>query len=240
MILQLYYIILGLFLLGAVLMAIILIRRPDLDKKKSWTKYAGYFFIVNVLIATVVFLPKYFIYLAILILAFGWYELLQLARKSKNKTAFGVAIILYLFLNFTFLSYALLPKAYLFMGVFLVNIFDAFSQLSGQLLGRKKILPRISPNKTLEGLVGGFIFTLLAALYLKQDLPLSLVESLVVAAFIAVFSFTGDLLASLLKRISLVKDYSNILPGQGGFLDRFDSLIFTSAFFFMLSILGVI
>jgi phosphatidate cytidylyltransferase len=238
MILQLYYIILVLFFLGAVLMIIIHRRRPSIDQGKNWTKYGTYVFIVNAVIVTVIFVPYYFIYLAMILLGFAWYEIIRLYFNTTKRRVFWIVFPLFVLLSFTFIRFSQLPYEWLLMTVFVVNIFDAFSQLSGQLLGKTYILPKISPNKTLEGLLGGLLFALLAAIYLGNAFSISPGISMLYGLIIAGFSFTGDLFASALKRECDVKDYSRLLPGHGGFLDRFDSLIFTGLLMYCLSILN--
>jgi phosphatidate cytidylyltransferase len=236
MIIQLYYTILGLFVLGAILMAVIHHRRPGIDRRNNWIKYTTYFFIINAIIGTVVFLPGYFIWLVILILVFAGFEILKLMYGTEKKAVFLVAVPVFAVLSFTFIRFSQLPWEWMFMTVFVVNIFDAFSQLSGQLLGRTPILPRISPNKTAEGTVGGLIFAILAAWYVGVAIGVPLKTSIATGIALAAFAFTGDLLASLLKRKAGVKDFSRLLPGQGGFLDRFDSLLFSSLLMYILNL----
>jgi phosphatidate cytidylyltransferase len=92
--------------------------------------------------------------------------------------------------------------------------------------------PRISPNKTFEGLVGGIAATFVAAFVMRWLLGLELapVHVAALAAILAVTGPLGDLVESLFKRDSGVKDSSSLLPGHGGFLDRTDSLFYPSPF----------
>lgn len=114
---------------------------------------------------------------------------------------------------------------------------DAGAYFSGKLFGNRKLCPSISPNKTVEGAVGGLIlgvgFTALAAYILTG--PLSIVDfdvnwlNLIIASAIcAPISMIGDLSFSLIKRSFDIKDFGNIMPGHGGILDRFDSVIFVA------------
>ncbi len=107
----------------------------------------------------------------------------------------------------------------------ILSIFDSFSQIIGQLLGKTKIIPNISPKKTLEGVVGGTIISLISTFLLKSLFTGTIAELFIFAIGTIVFAFAGDVLASLYKRKYKVKDYSKLIPGHGGFLDRFDSLI---------------
>ncbi|HEV2113021.1 MAG TPA: phosphatidate cytidylyltransferase, partial [Terriglobales bacterium] len=110
-----------------------------------------------------------------------------------------------------------------------VCAFDGFSQVSGQLLGRHRLAPAISPGKTIEGSAGGLLFAMGMALVLRPVTGLSVLQSLVACCFVVSVALTGDLLASLIKRRSNIKDFSNLLPGHGGILDRFDSFLFAAA-----------
>jgi len=114
-----------------------------------------------------------------------------------------------------------------------LSIFDSFSQITGQFFGKHKIIPKISPNKTVEGTLGGFIIAMGSGI-LMRDLYLGLSwETIIMTTGIIIVAFCGDLIASLYKRKYNVKDYSKIIPGHGGFLDRFDSLIAGGAWTFI-------
>jgi len=121
------------------------------------------------------------------------------------------------------------------LGVFiLIWTNDTFAFLIGSNFGKKKLLKRISPNKTIEGFIGGLIFTFIASIILaKQFITLSQTEWLVIAAIVSTFGVLGDLIESMFKRQAGVKDSSNLIPGHGGFLDRFDSVIFAAPFIFI-------
>jgi phosphatidate cytidylyltransferase len=103
---------------------------------------------------------------------------------------------------------------------------DAFSQLWGRLLGRRRLCPRLSPGKTVEGSAGGLLTTLALALALGCWLPRMILPRLAALALLtALAGLAGDLTFSAVKRRLGVKDFSGLLPGHGGVLDRFDSLI---------------
>jgi len=110
----------------------------------------------------------------------------------------------------------------------MVMMTDTGAYYTGRAIGRHKLAPRVSPGKTIEGAIGGFIAALAAGPLCKlaffPQLPLA--DSLLLGASIGILGQVGDLAESMLKRGSGVKDSSNLLPGHGGMLDRLDSILF--------------
>lgn len=111
---------------------------------------------------------------------------------------------------------------------------DSAAYFGGKYTGRHK-LSSISPNKTIEGSVIGFLFTVMVSMIIHFIFPedLDFIDALVTGILTGVFSQTGDLFESLLKRYCGVKDSSLIIPGHGGVLDRFDSFIFVAPLVFI-------
>jgi phosphatidate cytidylyltransferase len=107
---------------------------------------------------------------------------------------------------------------------------DTGAYLVGSAIGRRPLIPRISARKTKEGSAGGVVFALVAALVSRQTFApfLDLWHALVVGAIAGVVGQFGDLFESLIKRDADIKDTSEMIPGHGGILDRFDSLLFTA------------
>ena len=110
--------------------------------------------------------------------------------------------------------------------VVLVVVMDVGQYFVGRSMGSRPLAPVISPKKTIEGLVGGAVVTVVAAVVLSFFGPLTLPSMLVLAAATIVLAPLGDLSVSLVKRIIGVKDMGTVLPGHGGILDRVDGLIF--------------
>jgi phosphatidate cytidylyltransferase len=107
---------------------------------------------------------------------------------------------------------------------------DSAAYFLGTALGKHKLMPRISPNKTWEGAIAGFIFSVVTFIAAK-DLFLEFLEwrdIIAIGIIIGILGQCGDLIESMIKRDSRVKDSSSIIPGHGGILDRFDSLLFTA------------
>jgi len=107
--------------------------------------------------------------------------------------------------------------------------YDTVAYMVGTFLGKRKIFSKISPSKTLEGTVGGFGASVIASLVSRATFieSITISEAVFVGLLLAVFAQMGDLVESVLKRSAGIKDSSHILPGHGGILDRFDSLLFT-------------
>lgn len=120
----------------------------------------------------------------------------------------------------------------LIIGIFIIIwTNDTFAYLTGRALGKHKLYEVISPNKTVEGFIGGLCFAMLAAyLMFRFTNEMNLTNWMVLSFVIVIFGTIGDLLESKFKRIAGVKDSGDILPGHGGFLDRLDSLVFAAPF----------
>ena len=115
-------------------------------------------------------------------------------------------------------------KYYILLLIALLSSIDIFAYISGKVLGKNRIIIDISPNKTLEGYVGGFGLTiLLLILALNQNQIIWTYFDLLYLTIFILLAFFGDLFMSFVKRIYNIKDTSNILPGHGGVLDRLDS-----------------
>lgn len=128
--------------------------------------------------------------------------------------------------------------------IIFIWINDTMAYIVGSLIGKTPFAPNISPKKTIEGTVGGMILAVAAAAvygHFWGSGYLSLRHWIALACIAAVFGTLGDLMESKLKRMAGVKDSGNIMPGHGGFLDRFDSLLLAAPFawiyvqFFMIS-----
>jgi phosphatidate cytidylyltransferase len=126
------------------------------------------------------------------------------------------------------------PALVLFL-VVLTQLNDVSQYIAGKSFGKRKISPHVSPNKTVEGLIGGVIATTLLSMALAPWLtPLTFVHSIGAGLLVSLAGFVGDLTISAIKRDLGRKDAGNLLPGHGGILDRVDSLSYTAPLFFHL------
>lgn len=123
-------------------------------------------------------------------------------------------------------------RALVLFVVFVVELSDVLQYCWGKLLGRHKVLPTISPNKTWEGLVGGVLTVALLALPLRFLTPFEPLQTVLVALGVAVAGFLGGAVMSAVKRDFGVKDFGALIPGHGGMLDRVDSLCWSVPLFF--------
>jgi phosphatidate cytidylyltransferase len=162
--------------------------------------------------------------------------LLIITVFSKNKVnidqaTYIVFSVLYVGYGFEFLvSLRLKGLALVLFIQLMIWATDTGAYFVGRTFGKRKLAPAISPNKTVEGLIGGLLLAVISAFVFQaivhQNLLGHPVHLIVITVLISIFGQLGDLVESALKRYYEVKDSGNILPGHGGILDRFDSLIF--------------
>ena len=153
--------------------------------------------------------------------------------------------ITFIFSNFILICFFLLLEI-LFMSdglnlflyvVLLISTMDVFAYIGGKLIGKIKIVPKISNGKTLEGTLIGLIFTITIASMIRDLVNLDIYLSMLVGFFIGVSSFLGDILESSVKRSVGVKDSGNLIPGHGGLMDRLDGYILVLPVFYTFLIL---
>jgi len=116
--------------------------------------------------------------------------------------------------------------------VLLTELNDILQYLWGKSIGKRKIIPKVSPNKTVEGFLGAFVTISILAVLFSFLTPFTWIEALIAGMIISSAGFVGDVVISMIKRDIGVKDSGNMLPGHGGILDRVDSLIYTAPLFF--------
>lgn len=242
MIPTIYIAILAYFLLGGIGFFFINRKLERQKARNNWIKYITYFIIIHILFLSIALNPSVFYYLGIVIMLVGAGEMIRIFWLSGfiKKGFFSISVLIYLFLCIGFYCFIRQDKELILFTFLTLSIFDAFSQLSGQLIGKHKIVPAISPGKTLEGLIGGVIMAIFSALLIHRLIENHFLSAVIIASGIVIFAFAGDLAASLYKRNYDVKDFSGLLPGNGGFLDRFDSLIAGGTFIALLKLAGVL
>jgi CDP-diglyceride synthetase len=224
-----YFMLLVFFCIGFV--GVYFVNRKETDPIKSksqWIKYFTYLLLVFAQLLLMDF-GCYF-YFAIILVIIGVYELISIGITKPKiigsvLSFLGFAVFFMVF----FRDYSLKWQQFVFI---IVITFDGYSQLVGQLIGKTKLFPKTSPNKTVEGSFGGLLSVLFSAILLSNILEIPCKKALCYAVIISLFSLFGDFLASYYKRQNTIKDYSRLIPGHGGVLDRFDSLIAASFGFY--------
>ena len=220
------------FLIGGAGLYVASRKQPQPVRHARLIKFITYFCIVNLVLLCALGGRWVFSALMVLIALLGAREIFKvLPEASGDRTpvawAFGTV---YLLIAVGAVMFAWRSSPSTAMVVYLiVCAFDGFSQVAGQLLGRRQLAPRISPGKTIEGSMGGLLFAAGMAMLLRPVSGWSVQRSLLACCFIVAAALAGDLLASLVKRRSNIKDFGNLLPGHGGILDRFDSFVFAAA-----------
>ena len=159
-------------------------------------------------------------------------------KKNDFKThthyflLFGYVILPFILTNYIAMGIKGYNPKILISIIVLIWTNDTFAYLVGKNLGKNKLFPSVSPKKTVEGFVGGLIFTIIGGILLSKYFIMTsnLYIWTVIAAIVSVFSTLGDLIQSKFKRVAGIKDTGNIMPGHGGILDRLDSIIFVIPF----------
>ncbi|MHC5310163.1 phosphatidate cytidylyltransferase [Myroides sp. LJL116] len=167
----------------------------------------------------------------------------ELFSKATPNRTFPIKLIIFLgYIIAPFLCLLFLPftqEGYtpqVIIGIFiLIWTNDTFAYIVGKNFGKRKLLERISPKKTIEGFLGGIFFSIIAAIILSQFFSFfSITIWISSAIFVGIFGTIGDLVESHFKRMAKVKDSGNIMPGHGGILDRLDSVIFVAPFLYII------
>jgi phosphatidate cytidylyltransferase len=193
-------------------------------------------------------IPEQFIFLSILIPMFTLIPDMFDSRKNGFKNGMiTLGGIIYIALPYSLLSFIVFPEISVFkgfypwilFGVFLIIwMYDSMAYVFGSMFGKHKICERISPKKSWEGLIGGAVFAVIMGIVnsvLFQEI--SLINWIAIAVLIVIFGTSGDFFESKLKREAGVKDSGTILPGHGGMLDRFDTVLFAAPVIFVWIIL---
>ena len=200
----------------------------DLFKRSVTGAAAGLIFFGSYLLHPMLFVLL-LAWILVYILLWEWPRLLpDQTSLYKSWKFWGISII-----------YPIAPSALLIANVYVSSwleslypfliawICDMGSYFVGKPLGRHKIIPRISPGKSWEGLVGGYVFVIAGNILMKKAIPIHM-HVLITSAIVTLLAFSGDIFISYLKRKAGLKDTGALLPGHGGLLDRFDSVFFVA------------
>ncbi len=232
---------------------IILLASVEFRNILKKTKILPMYVDISIIILSIVSGVLFYLSLSLIILPIYYYLYLLLTVfllsfflvfvNHFDTTAFGNSLLTVFYTSLGFASLAFLRDLgleYVIYILIITMITDTAAYLFGVKFGRHKIAPRISPKKSVEGSVAGLIFGAgfgsgFGIIYHLFDLNFFIIIS--ISMFISIIAQIGDLVASKFKRDAGVKDYSNIFPGHGGILDRFDSAMFASLAFVMIHFL---
>jgi phosphatidate cytidylyltransferase len=230
----------GIFLLLAIITLSEFLKLVRLTSYLSYLILALFlfFFSYNVLEINAVYL---LLILSCFVNLFLFKDLLWVGKIPMFEKKKYVAVIFYIISGFVFLT--LIPmregefKPDIIIGIFiLIWSNDTLAYVIGKSFGRRKLMERVSPKKTIEGFIGGLIGAIVASFILFKFTEYfnNLYIWITLALFASVFGTIGDLIQSKFKRQAGVKDSGMLIPGHGGFYDRLDSIIYTSPFIFAL------
>ena len=194
--------------------------------------YASDFFTMVILIA------------AFLALMIAYVMTFPAYRSEQVMAAFFSFIYVPVLMSFIYRSRILPYGIYLYALIFICSsVCDTCALAAGMMFGKHKMAPVLSPKKTIEGAIGGVagsaICSVILSFVLKAANPDAVfhVQFLIIGICGALISMIGDLAASAIKRNHDIKDYGNLIPGHGGIMDRFDSIIFTAPLIYILGVL---
>jgi phosphatidate cytidylyltransferase len=143
-----------------------------------------------------------------------------------------------IFTNYLLISYNIFlgNLQFVYLIFFIASLHDIGGYIFGNLFGKYLIVPKISPKKSLEGFIGSVCFIWIGIALISYFYKIPIKNNIIICLLLAVMSFLGDIFFSKVKRIYNKKDFSNIIPGHGGILDRIDSIMFLSFFIKLMNI----
>lgn len=158
----------------------------------------------------------------------------------KSRLSFWIGVF-YIIVGFETIIWIrnVVPNGELFTWmIFIITVVsDSMAYFTGKFFGKHKLIPSVSPNKTVEGSIGAVVFTIIACLLYGKIINLGTIELIAIGFLGSIVSQCGDLIASKLKRYTGIKDFSNLIPQHGGILDRLDSALLVSQFIFVIMII---
>ncbi len=227
-----YLLLMAHFISGGLWLIRITGKLEPAESKQQWIKYLTYLLLVNLLWSCMLWAQAIFPYVGWSILLLALREWGRAVNPLKNNLGL---IFAFLLISGAFAGFIYMDANTLLFTYFVVVLFDGSCQVIGQLLGKRALFSKISPRKTLEGLIGGIIITLATTLLTRHSFAFGWSELILRTCMLMAAAATGDLLASAVKRSAHIATFGKILPGHGGILDRFDSLIMAGALTFLLA-----
>ena len=186
-------------------------------------------FLIFFLLIFIYYFEEYIPFAIILIYSMIFYEIIFFFKNKKRRS---FILFLYVFISLISIEIYIIyfyEKVLFLYFILLISCFDISSYIFGTLFGKKKILPKISPNKTIFGVVASLLLTLIISISFNNLFYIfTFTTSVLFSVLIILFAFIGDVIESYYKRRFEIKNSSNILPGHGGIFDRLDSFVMGS------------
>ncbi|WP_267402077.1 MULTISPECIES: phosphatidate cytidylyltransferase [unclassified Chryseobacterium] len=171
--------------------------------------------------------------LALSLIVLIYFLLLKTSFKQISKIGIALIVCLFAFPHLYFIRENFSGISSIIFIIVVTELNDVFQYLMGKFFGKHKIAPQISPNKTLEGFLGGVFLTIILSNILGFFLlKTNILVNSILGLTLGISGFFGDVFMSYLKRKANIKDTGKLLPGHGGLLDRMDSLVFNAPLFF--------
>ena len=200
-------------------------------KSELLKRFISSFFLMSLVFLSALINDYIFLSILFIVVILSWIEWIKVIEKIRFKKLYRIIhiilFLIYLLMAFIVCFNVFVIDKYFFLTILMICVFsDVGGYVFGKTFGGKK-LTKISPNKTISGSVGSFIFSFTMIPLFKQFLDNNNIYLLILfTLIISLTSQLGDLFISFLKRKAKVKDTGDLLPGHGGFLDRVDGIIF--------------
>lgn len=232
-----FYFTIGCAILGAMGVAIANLEGEEETGRRRWIRYYSYIITTLVLIITI--FTSLFSLLTILIILAGYYEIIRAVARYRNRS-FPLLISSlagYTLIAAGFLFFSFIFNSFFQLSIYLqVLLFDIFRQLTIFLLKKAGWSAGARPNRRVEAVMGGFVFCVITSVIVSGMMNVGFLVSVFIGVLTATTAVTADLLATWFKRRMSVRYYSRLLPGQGGFLDRFDTYMVAGLVYYFLVI----
>lgn len=192
-------------------------------------------YIYTILLFAILYFVNEISFLLLIMFTFVVMMLFTLVFTKKHSVEdMGITLLGFMYIPLAFSHIMLITKfesGYLLIWLVFIMAWgsDTFAYFVGKIFGKKKLIPSVSPNKTIAGAIGGVVASMiLCGIYTYIFLPEYAIYAIGLGMIGAILSQMGDLVASKIKRINDIKDFGNLMPGHGGVLDRFDSILMTA------------
>lgn len=233
----------GLCVLLASIAAFEFSRMLNKGKKFSVFNYLSVLFAFLFTLLSVIFFQEDFYYMIVFVFLISIlliYALIFVFNEDFKKKDFSDQILTILYSSLGFIGFAYLRTVSIHLIIYLfivAMITDVFAYFIGIKFGKTRLAPKMSPKKSVEGAIGGLVFGGVAAglyAYFLEIFDANIIIVFLISFALSIIAQIGDLVASKFKREYEIKDYSNLFPGHGGVLDRFDSSGFAGIFLMLL------